>query len=261
MKLKLYQIDAFAEKPFEGNPAAVVPLEEWLPDQILQKIAEENNLAETAYYIPKANGFEIRWFTPGSEVKLCGHATLASAAVLFNEFDYSQDEIVFDSLTGPLRITRNGDLLTLNFPTQVPSICETPRNLIVGLGIEPSDCLANEDYLAVYEDEETLVSIEPKAEPLKCLDRRGVIATAPSNQYDFVSRFFAPKVAILEDTVTGSSFTHLIPYWAERLGKKKMTAKQVSPRGGVVHCELTGDRVLISGKAVKYLEGEIEINT
>ena len=180
---------------------------------------------------------------------------------MFNEFDYSQDKIVFDSLSGPLSITRNGDLLTLDFPNQMPSICEAPRNLIIGLGIEPNDCMANEDYLAVYEDEETLASIEPKAELLECLDKRGVIATAPSNQYDFVSRFFAPKVAILEDPVTGSSFTHLIPYWAERLGKKKMTAKQVSPRGGVVHCELTGDRVLISGKAVKYLEGEIEINT
>ena len=149
MKLKLYQIDAFAEKSFEGNPAAVVPLKEWLPDQILQKIAEENNLSETAYYIPKAKGFEIRWFTPGSEVKLCGHATLASAAVLFNEFDYSQDKIVFDSLSGPLSITRNGDLLTLDFPNQMPSICEAPRNLIIGLGIEPNDCMANEDYLVV----------------------------------------------------------------------------------------------------------------
>lgn len=260
MKLKLYQIDAFAEQAFEGNPAAIVPLEEWLPDKTLQQIAEENNLAETAYYVPSKSGFHIRWFTPCSEVKLCGHATLASAFVLFNEIDYGEDTIVFDSLSGPLSVTRNGELLSLDFPNQMPSPCETPQELVLGLGVEPSTCLANEDYMAVYKSEADLAVLNPKALHLEQLDRRGVIATAPSEQYDFVSRFFAPKVAILEDPVTGSSFTHLIPYWAARLGKEKLIAKQISPRGGVVHCELAGDRVLISGRAVKYLEGEIEIS-
>ncbi|NKB33537.1 MAG: PhzF family phenazine biosynthesis isomerase [Pseudomonadales bacterium] len=259
MNLKLYQIDAFAKKPFEGNPAAVVPLEQWLPDDTLQQIAAENNLAETAYYIATDRGFAIRWFTPGSEVKLCGHATLASAYVLFNEFNYANDKIVFDSMSGPLSVTRNDDLLTLDFPNQMPSTCEVPQDLTLGLGIEPTECYANEDYLAVYANEGTLASIEPKAEPLAQLDKRGVIATAPSAQFDFVSRFFAPKVAILEDPVTGSSFTHLIPYWAERLGKKKMIAKQISSRGGIVHCELAGDRVLISGNAFKYMEGEFTV--
>lgn len=259
MKLKIYQIDAFAEKPFEGNPAAVVPLEKWLADEVMQRIAEENNLAETAFFIPKDEGFHIRWFTPGSEVKLCGHATLASAFVLFTELNYDKNELVFDSLSGELKVSRNGELLALDFPNQMPSEVTAPDELVIGLGAEPQECFANEDYMAVYEDEEQLSEIVPDGVQLQSLDRRGVIATAPSNEFDFVSRFFAPKVAILEDPVTGSSFTHLIPYWANRLGKEKMVAKQISPRGGIVHCELANDRVLISGNAVKYLEGEIEI--
>lgn len=259
MKLKLYQIDAFAEKPFEGNPAAVVPLEEWLPDEMLQNIAEENNLAETAYFVASDGGYFIRWFTPSSEVKLCGHATIASAYVLFNELNYAHDKIVFDSLSGPLSVVKKGALFCLDFPNQMPFICEISESLLLGLGLPPDECLVNEDYLVVYEDEEALSSIEPNTGHLKNLDRRGVIVTAPSDQYDFVSRFFAPKLGVLEDSVTGSSFTHLIPYWAERLGKGKMIAKQISSRGGVIHCDLMGDRVLIAGSGFKYLEGEIEI--
>tara|TARA_B100000686_G_scaffold165821_1_gene173415 strand:- start:2755 stop:3540 length:786 start_codon:yes stop_codon:yes gene_type:complete len=259
LKLKLYQIDAFAEKPFEGNPAAVVPLEKWLPNYVLQKIAEENNLAETAYYIPSGPGFTIRWFTPYSEVKLCGHATLASAYVLFNELNYGGNKIVFDSLSGPLTVTKNCELFSLDFPNQMPSICEIPIDLRLGLGSQPTECLAGEDYLAVYEDEGALASIKPKRQFLESLDRRGVIVTAPSSQFDFVSRFFAPKLGVMEDPVTGSSFTHLIPYWASRLKKDKMIAKQISSRGGIVYCDLKRERVSISGKAIKYLEGEIEI--
>jgi|TARA_B110000438_G_scaffold27556_1_gene26466 PhzF family phenazine biosynthesis protein len=257
MKLKIYQIDAFAGKPFEGNPAAIVPLEEWLPENTMQQIAQENNLAETAYYVPIDDGFHIKWFTPFTEVKLCGHATLASAFVLFNECAYASDVITFDSLSGLLSVTRNGDLLTLDFPNQIPVSCKTPRELSYGLGAEPSMCFANEDYMAIFESEEILASLNPNGLYLEQLDRRGVIATAPSGEYDFVSRFFAPKLDVLEDPVTGSSFTHLIPYWANRLGKQKMCAKQISPRGGIVHCELKEDRVLIGGSAVKYLEGEI----
>ena len=257
MRLKIFQIDAFAENAFEGNPAAIIPLEEWLPDNTMQLIAQENNLAETAFYVSVEDGFHIRWFTPAAEVKLCGHATLASAFVLFTEFAHAADKIIFNSLSGLLSVTRNGDLLTLDFPNQLPSRCEIPDELIQGLGVEPVGCLANDDYLAVLDDEESLLNLEPKALHLEQLDRRGVIATAPSSQYDFVSRFFAPKFDILEDPVTGSSFTHLIPYWANRLGKQKMIAKQISPRGGIVHCELNQDRVLIGGKGVKFLEGEI----
>lgn len=259
MKFKIYQIDAFAEKPFEGNPAAVVPLEQWLADEVMQRIAEENNLAETAFFVPTAEGFHIRWFTPGSEVKLCGHATLASAFVLFTELNYGKDELIFDSLSGELKVTRNERLLSLDFPNQLPAKVNTPEALVLGLGAEPDKCYANEDYMAVYEDEAIVAELVPDGPHLQSLDRRGVIATAASSEFDFVSRFFAPKVAIPEDPVTGSSFTHLIPYWANRLGKQKMLAKQISPRGGVVHCELIDDRVLISGNAVKYLEGEIEI--
>lgn len=259
MKFKLYQIDAFAEKTFTGNPAAIVPLDKWLPDNTLQQIAAENNLAETAYYVAGDNGFHIRWFTPKSEVKLCGHATLATAFVLFNERHYEKDTVLFHSLSGPLSVTKNGDLLSMDFPNQMPTVCDTPQELILGLGAEPGTCFANEDYMAVFQSEANLARLEPKAVHLEHLDLRGVIATSPSAQYDFVSRFFAPKLAILEDPVTGSSFTHLIPYWAKQLGKEKMIAKQISSRGGVVHCELQGDRVLISGTAVKYLEGEIEI--
>lgn len=261
MKLTIYQIDAFSENQFEGNPAAVVPLTEWLSDGVMQSIAEENNLAETAFFVPTNNGFHIRWFTPNKEVKLCGHATLASAYVLFNILGYKENLVSFRSLSGLLTVSKNDELLTLNFPAQLPVSCEIPLLLSSGLGKAPIECLENDDYLAVFENEEDILSITPNHEILKQLDLRGVIATAPSSEYDFIVRFFAPKFGIPEDSVTGSAYTQLMPYWSKKLGRSKLNAKQVSTRGGKLFCELQGDRVLISGSAVKYLEGTIEIKT
>jgi len=259
MKLDIYQIDAFAEKQFEGNPAAVVPLDEWLADSLMQAIAEENNLAETAFFVESGKGFEIRWFTPSSEVKLCGHATLASAYVLFNNLGYDESSVSFKSLSGELRVTKTGDLLTLDFPAQPPEVCKTSALLVEGLGQAPTECLQHDDYIAVFENEEDVLAITPDHEVLKRLDLRGVIATAPSNEFDFVARFFGPNVGINEDPVTGSAYTQLMPYWSERLANKQLHAKQVSRRGGKLLCELKGDRVLISGSAVAYMKGVIHV--
>lgn len=261
MKLSLYQIDAFAERPFEGNPAAVVPLDEWLPDETLQAIAEENNLAETAYFVPEGDGYHIRWFTPNKEATLCGHATLAAAYVIFTLLQTQKKEVVFTSLSGKLTVTRNERLLTLNFPVQQPTPCDIPELLAAGLGKSPIKCLKHMDYLAVFDNEEDILAIDPDYMMLSQLDLRGVIITAPSDRYDFVARVFTPKYGIPEDSVTGSAYTQLIPYWSERLEKPNLHAKQVSIRGGELLCELQWDRVLISGYAVKYMEGTIEIGT
>ncbi len=261
MKLDIYQIDAFAEKQFEGNPAAVVPLEKWLPDSTMQAIAEENNLAETAFFVPTENSFHIRWFTPNKEVKLCGHATLASAHVLFNILGCKEKVLSFDSLSGVLLVSKIGNLLTLDFPAQPPEICSTPALLSPGLGATPIECLKHDDYVAVFEKEEDILGITPNHEVLKQLNLRGVIVTAPSPTFDFIARFFAPKFGIHEDSVTGSAYTQLMPYWSAKLGKSKLHAKQVSNRGGKLLCELKGDRVLISGNAVTYMKGSIEVKT
>lgn len=260
MKLPIYQIDAFADKSFTGNPAAVVPLTEWLSDSVMQSIAEENNLAETAFFVPNAEGFHIRWFTPTAEVKLCGHATLASAYVIFNILDYQKDTILFDSLSGILAVKKDSDFITLNFPSQPPQAINKPPDLYKGLGIDPIECLAHEDILAVFEKEDDVINLKPNFESLIKLDLRGVIVTAPSKNYDFIVRFFAPKYGIPEDPVTGSAYTQLMPYWCNKLGKTKLNAKQVSARGGILFCELTGNRVLISGRAVIYMTGEIELS-
>lgn len=259
MKLPIYQIDAFAEKPFEGNPAAVVPLEKWLPNTTLQAIAEENNLSETAFFVPLNTGFKIRWFTPNREVKLCGHATLASAFVLFNILGYENDTVTFESLSGPLSVTKTDDLLTLDFPSQKPEKCEIPEALVNGLGRTPIECYRGEDFVAVFRNEHEIKSIIPNHNLLEKLDSRGVIVTATSSEYDFVARFFAPKYGIPEDPMTGSAYTQLTPYWSEKLGKTQLTARQVSQRGGKLFCQLDGNRVRISGYAVKYMEGIIEI--
>ena len=258
MKLAIYQIDAFAEKPFEGNPAAVVPLEEWLPDTTMQAIAGENNLAETAFFVPAKGDYHIRWFTPKKEVKLCGHATLASAFVLFNSLGYARDTIVFDSLSGPLAVTKANNWLTLDFPAQKPVSCAIPDELVLGLGKTPSECYANEDFVAVFENAREISSIKPVYSYLEKLDHRGVIVTASATEFDFVARFFAPKYGIPEDPVTGSAYTQLTPYWAEKTGKTKLRAKQISPRSGKLRCELKGDRVLITGSAIQFMCGSIE---
>ena len=261
MELNLYQIDAFTDMPFEGNPAAVIPLETWLPDNTMQSIAEENNLSETAFFIPTSKGFHIRWFTPETEVDLCGHATLAAAYVLFNILGYNKDRIAFDSKSGTLTVLQNGDFLVMDLPAQSPISCNVPDEIAKAFGKVPIECLRSEDYIVVFETESDILSIKPDIDYLKKLDLRGVIVTARSKQYDFVSRFFAPKYGIDEDPVTGSAHTQLIPYWARKLGKTKMNAKQISSRGGELVCELRSDRVLISGKAVKFFEGKIELKT
>ncbi|MBT3881498.1 MAG: PhzF family phenazine biosynthesis protein [Candidatus Scalindua sp.] len=260
MELDLYQIDAFTDRPFQGNPAAVIPLETWLPDNIMQSIAEENNLSETVFFVPTRNGFHIRWFTPETEVDLCGHATLAAAYVLFNILKYNKDKIEFKSKSGTLTVSQKDDWLVMDFPAQPPIPCNVPDEIVKAFGKTPIECLRSEDYIVVFETESDIIAIKPDIDYLKKLDLRGVIITAKSGQYDFVSRFFAPKYGIDEDPVTGSAHTQLVPYWARKLDKATMKAKQVSEREGEIVCELRDDRVLISGKAVKFLEGRIELN-
>ena len=260
MELNLYQIDAFTDTPFRGNPAAVIPLETWLPDNTMQSIAEENNLSETAFFVPKDEGFHLRWFTPKTEVDLCGHATLAAAYVLFNILGHNKERIEFESKSGILTVLKKDDLLVMDLPAQTPVPCNVPYEIVKAFDRTPIECLRSEDYIVVFETESDILSIKPDIAYLQKLDLRGVIITAKSRQYDFVSRFFAPKHGIDEDPVTGSAHTQLIPYWARKLDKTKMKAKQVSHRGGELVCELRNDRVLISGKAVKFLEGKIELS-
>ena len=260
MKLSLYQIDAFANKIFEGNPAAVIPLDNWLPDKTMQSIAQENNLSETAFFCPSDNNYEIRWFTPNSEVELCGHATLASAYVLFDILKNKSTQITFESLSGLLIAKKVDNLFRLDFPSQKPKKCDMPKLLAEGLGEESKNCYENEDYLVVFDNEDKIASINPDFNKLRMLDLRGVIITAPGLDYDFVSRAFFPKYGILEDPVTGSAHTKLIPYWAEKFEKSKLKAKQISKRGGELFCENDGDRVYISGHAQLYMSGEIKID-
>lgn len=259
MKLPIYQVDAFAKKAFEGNPAAICPLDTWLPDDVLLSIAEENNLSETAFYIPTDKGFHIRWFTPTTEVDLCGHATLAAAFVIFSEFNYKQDQIIFESKSGPLTVARDKTLLVMDFPAQAPVICELPSEIKQAFSAKPIEVLKSEDYIIVVDNENDVLTAKPNLSLLNNIDLRGVIITARSNSYDFVSRFFAPKFGINEDPVTGSAHTQLVPYWAKLLNKNNLHAKQLSGRGGELFCENLGNRVTISGYAVKYLQGEIEI--
>lgn len=259
MKLDIYQIDAFANKSFEGNPAAICPLEKWLPDELMQSIAEENNLSETAFFVATNNGFHIRWFTPSHEVNLCGHATLASAHVIFECLNYQKSEIVFESRSGQLSVKRLNDWLEMDFPSQPPEKCTAPQSLLDAFEQTPLECLKSEDYIVVFEDESSVLNAVPDLALLAEIDLRGVLITSKSVNYDFVTRCFAPKYGINEDPVTGSAFTQLVPYWADKLDKQTFKAKQVSSRGGVVNCVYSGERVKISGKAIQYMSGVIEV--
>jgi len=259
VKLPLFQVDAFTDTLFSGNPAAVCPLVTWLPDTTLQAIAEENNLSETAFYVSAGREFHIRWFTPTVEVDLCGHATLAAAHVILNHTGHESNSVHFTSKSGPLSVVRDTDYLVMDFPAQRPEGRQIPAELIAALGREPLELFSSADYMAVFHDEDALLSIQPGFELLKKLDLRGVIITAPGRATDFVSRFFAPKFGINEDPVTGSAHCLLAPYWSERLGKSRLTGRQLSQRGGEVVCEIRGDRVSLAGKAVTYLEGLITI--
>jgi len=259
MKLTLYQIDAFANKTFEGNPAAICPLKEWLPDELMQSIATENNLSETAYFVKSNNGYHIRWFTPAHEVDLCGHATLASAYVIFQILGHKENNIQFECKSGLLTVRRDNDWLEMNFPSQSPVKCSPPQQILNAFDETPIECLKSEDYIVVFENEKSVLNAKPNLTILSELDLRGVAITSASTKYDFITRFFAPNYGINEDPVTGSAFTQLIPYWANKLNKNSFNAKQVSKRGGEVACIYSGERVLISGKAVKYMVGTIEI--
>tara|TARA_R100000027_G_scaffold67681_2_gene67716 strand:- start:19417 stop:20205 length:789 start_codon:yes stop_codon:yes gene_type:complete len=260
LELPIYQIDAFAEGDFLGNPAAVCPLKEWLPDCLLQSIAEENNLSETAFYVREGEGFRIRWFTPTVEVDLCGHATLAAARVVFDREGIRGDTVLFQSRSGALLVKREGKYYRLDFPSQPGKPCKSPEMLIRGLGVAPSFCLRSVDYIAVFESEEDVAALDPDFAILKGLDLRGVIATAPGVDVDFVSRFFAPSHGINEDAVTGSAHCALAPYWSERLDRNPLTAWQISRRGGVLRCRTDNDRILISGKTRLFLQGTIYVS-
>ena len=260
MKIKIYQIDAFADKIFSGNPAAVCPLDKWLADETLQNIAMENNLAETAFYVNEKEGLRIRWFTPTIEVDLCGHATLATAFVLFHHENYDGDKIIFNSRSGPLTVTKSGDILTLNFP--VDTLMEVPPipALEKGLGAKPMKTFKGKtDYMLVFENEAQIKNMNPDFRLIGTVDARGIIVTAKGDTVDFVSRFFGPQSGMDEDPVTGSAHTSLSPYWAKVLNKTEFTALQLSKRLGKLKCKLLGDRVEISGTAKSFLVGTIFI--
>ncbi len=261
MNLNFYQVDAFAERVFTGNPAAVCPLEKWLPDETMQSIATENNLSETAFYVPEGDGFGLRWFTPVSEVDLCGHATLATAHVLVQHEGFTGDIIRFSSRSGELRVKRDGDRLALDFPARPGDAVSPPEALVKGIGREPVACYRSRDYMAVLESEADVLACRPDHLELSKLEATGIIITAPAssceNNYDFVSRFFAPREGIPEDAVTGSAHCTLIPYWTQRLEQSVLTAFQCSPRGGMLYCRSMGDRVSIAGTAVTYARGSI----
>ena len=260
MKLPLYQIDAFADALFTGNPAAVCPLETWLPDATMQRIAGENNLAETAFFVRDGTNYHIRWFTPTTEVDLCGHATVASAYVLRHYLGVPDARLRFYSKGGVLEVTHEDGWYLLNFPTDSFAPAETPPAFLQGLGATPIEAYKGRtDYMLVYEREEQIETMRPDFGLIATVPSRGVMVTAPSRAFDFVSRFFGPQSGINEDYVTGSAHTTLIPYWAQRLGKTELLAKQISSRGGVVKCRLLGDRVEIGGQAIPYLKGEIEV--
>ena len=260
MRLRIFQIDAFTDTVFGGNPAAVCPLESWLDDATLQAIANENNLSETAFFLPANGTYALRWFTPLAEVDLCGHATLASAYVVFRHVQPDADSVAFETRSGRLHVARDDDSLIMDFPALAAHSVEPPADLAEGLGAEPVAVFADMDYLALFETEAEVRAIEPNMTALARLDqRRGIIVTAPGESADFVSRFFSPRLGVPEDPVTGSAHCMLAPFWGERLGKTILHAHQVSARGGAVGCTVAGDRVRLSGRAVQYLEGSIAV--
>jgi len=259
MRLRLYQIDAFTSRVFAGNPAAVCPLERWLENGTLQAIAAENNLSETAFFVPEGRDYALRWFTPSIEVDLCGHATLASGFVVMRHLEPERSEVAFRTKSGRLAVWREGERFAMDFPALPPQPVEVPPALVAGLGRTPAATLAALDYLAVFEGAREVAELTPDFAALARLDRRGVIATAPGDTCDFVSRFFAPKAGIPEDPVTGSAHCLLVPYWAKRLNKRFLLARQISARGGEIGCEDNGARVTLIGAAAQYLEGTIEL--
>jgi len=261
MKLTLYQVDAFTNKLFGGNPAAVIPLENWIADDLMQKLALENNLSETVFFVPAGEDYDIRWFTPTAEINLCGHATLASAFVLYHFLDFKKEKIIFHSKSEKLEVHKREDVFVMDFPAWKPErVYNYPGNLRGGLGV--NEILAiykHRDLMVLLEDEKEVKNAKPNFTAIKKWNEK-VILTAPGTDgVDFVSRFFAPSVGVDEDPVTGSAHSQLIPFWGERLDKKEMHAKQLSPRGGELWVSYAGDRVTIAGQCVFYMKGEIEV--
>ena len=260
MKIPLYQVDAFTSKIFNGNPAAVCPLEDWIDDHIMQKIAQENNLSETAFFIKNKTEFDIRWFTPVSELDLAGHPTLAAAHVILQELGLNLNEIIFNTkIKDILKVTYNKNLYIMDFPSRNPKIENNFEKVTDALGKRPKELYRHRDAVAVFDNEEDIKNISPNIEKIKKLDYPAVIITAPGEKVDFVSRNFAPKLGIPEDPVTGSAHCELIPYWSKKLKKKDLLARQISERGGELYCTDNDERVTIGGKAVTFLRGEIEI--
>lgn len=259
MPLRLFQVDAFTDRVFAGNPAAVVPLDSWLEDDLLRAIAGENNLSETAFFVSRAVGYELRWFTPHSEVDLCGHATLATAHVLFEHLGHSGDEVVFESRSGQLGVRRCAAGLELDFPAHPVREIDTPSGMHEALGGKPCQAFEGDDCMVVFGTEAEVRALSPDFRALARMPGRGVIATAPGDRADFVSRCFFPKLGVDEDPVTGSAHCQMAPYWADRLGKDELLAHQVSARGGRIRCRLAGERVRLAGRAVDYLVGTINV--
>jgi predicted PhzF superfamily epimerase YddE/YHI9 len=267
MRIPIFELNAFTDSPFSGNPAAVCPLERWLDDRTLQSIAAQNNLAETAFFVRRGAGgdrppaYDLRWFAPACEVDLCGHATLAAAWVLFHRGGRTGDQVEFHSKSGPLTVRRDGERLELDFPARPGVPCEPPPGLLEGLGALPRETLKQRDYMAVFERAGEVRALAPRMDAIAGLDALGVIATAPGRDTDYVMRFFVPRAGIPEDPATGSVHCMLVPYWAARLGRSRLTARQLSARGGEFVCEHRGARVGIAGHVVPYLEGSIEVRT
>lgn len=261
MQIPIYQVDAFASEVFRGNPAAVCPLEQWLPDDVLQDIAAENAVAETVFFLARPDGFAIRWFTPDLEMDLCGHATLAAAHVIARHLGYPAREICFHSASGLLRVEVGDTRLSLDFPARVAEPAAVPPVIVEAMGRAPLAVLKSRDYVLLYEDEDVIRNLRPQQAILDRinLDPGGVVVTAPGREVDFVSRYFTPQATIFEDPVTGSAHCSLIPYWAERLGKTTLHARQLSRRGGDLWCRHLGERVSIAGEAVTYMEGVIHL--
>lgn len=260
MRLDIFQVDAFSSVPFGGNPAAVIPLQQWLPDEQLQRIAEENNLSETAYFVRNGETFELRWFTPTVEVDLCGHATLAAAWVLFEQLGEQREVLRFNTRSGELRVSRGADgLLAMDFPARQPREVDIPAGLLEALGLSAARGLyRTDDYVLVIDDAALLDGLKPDFAALAAFDVRGIAVTAPGRGFDFVTRWFGPRVGVNEDPVTGSAHTSLAPYWAERLGKRSLRCEQGGARKGQLHCELIdGGRVVISGHGALYMVGKV----
>ncbi len=261
MKYRLLKIDAFADRPLSGNPAAVMPLDAWLPDALMQQIAAENNQSETAFFVPEREGYALRWFTPNVEVALCGHATLAAGDAVFRFLQPDARLVRFETKSGTLTVERRDDgLLVMNFPATPPRANKPPDALVKGLGRAPVEALAGPDHIAVFENASIVRGLTPDLALLETLDLRGVVATAPGESgVDYVLRFFAPKNAVPEDPVTGNAQTALVPYWAKRLKKNTLSVRQLSARGGAMTCALIGERVEIAGRCALYLDGVIEL--